>query len=73
MIMCVLLCYPVSIHMSQVQATGRPISSLTTATTSVKVKVLVFKLEVQTLKSDNGFSLTTPVYSPVCTCMCFRL
>ena len=28
MIMCVLLCYPVSIHMSQVQATGRPISSL---------------------------------------------
>ena len=27
MIMCVLLCYPVSIHMSQVQATGRPISS----------------------------------------------
>ena len=28
MIMCVLLCYPVSIHMSQLQATGRPISSL---------------------------------------------
>ena len=27
MIMCVLLCYPVSIHMSQLQATGRPISS----------------------------------------------
>ena len=27
MIMCVLLCYPVSIHMSQVQATGHPISS----------------------------------------------
>ena len=27
MIMCVLLCYPVSIHMPQVQATGRPISS----------------------------------------------
>ena len=28
MIMCVLLCYPVSIRMSQVQATGRPISSI---------------------------------------------
>ena len=28
MIMCVLLCYPVSIHMSQLQGTGRPISSL---------------------------------------------
>ena len=28
MMMCVLLCYPVSIHMSQLQATGRPISSL---------------------------------------------
>ena len=27
MIMCVLLCYPVSIHMSQLQSTGRPISS----------------------------------------------
>ena len=27
MIMCVLLCYPVSIHMSQLQPTGRPISS----------------------------------------------
>ena len=27
MIMCVLLCYPVSIHMSQLQATERPISS----------------------------------------------
>ena len=27
MIMCVLLCYPVSIHMLQLQATGRPISS----------------------------------------------
>ena len=26
MIMCVLLCYPVSIHMSQVLSTGRPIS-----------------------------------------------
>ena len=28
MIMCVLLCYPVSIHMSQLLSTGRPVSSL---------------------------------------------
>ena len=28
MIMCVLLCYPVSIHMSQLLSTGCPISSL---------------------------------------------
>ena len=27
MIMCVLLCYPVSIHMLQLLLTGRPISS----------------------------------------------
>ena len=27
MIMCVLLCYPVSIHMSRLLSTGRPISS----------------------------------------------
>ena len=27
MIMCVLVCYPVSIHMSQLLSTGRPISS----------------------------------------------
>ena len=30
MIMCVLLCYPVSIHMLQLLSTGRPISSLST-------------------------------------------
>ena len=28
MIMCVLLCYPLFIHMSQLLSTGRPISSL---------------------------------------------
>ena len=28
MIMCVLLCYPVSIHISHLLSTGRPISSL---------------------------------------------
>ena len=27
MIMCVLLCYPVSVHMSKLLSTGRPISS----------------------------------------------
>ena len=27
MIMCVLLCYPLSIHVSQLLSTGRPISS----------------------------------------------
>ena len=27
MIICVLLCYPVSIHISQLLSTGRPISS----------------------------------------------
>ena len=27
MIMCVLLCYPLAIHMSQLLSTGRPISS----------------------------------------------
>ena len=31
MIMCVLLWYPVSIHMSQLLSTGRPISSYTLA------------------------------------------
>ena len=41
MIMCVLLCYPVSIHMSQVQATGRPISSF----------YFFFKLDESTWKS----------------------
>ena len=30
MIMCVLLCYPVPIHMSRLLSTGRPISSFTT-------------------------------------------
>ena len=34
MIMCVLLCYPVSIHMSQLLSTGRPVSSFFTKLTS---------------------------------------
>ena len=36
MIMCVLLCYPVSIHMSQLQATGRPISSFSLKVSNIK-------------------------------------
>ena len=38
MIMCVLLCYPVSIHMSQLQATGRPISSFTSYASAVNLR-----------------------------------
>ena len=38
MIMCVLLCYPVSIHMSQLLSTGHPISSL--ACTDVVINIL---------------------------------
>ena len=40
MIMCVLLCYRVSIHMSQLQATGRPISSF-----SLKYRKLYKKMK----------------------------
>ena len=43
MIMCVLLCYPVSIHMLQLLSTGRPISSLqinSTPTTAIILNVL---------------------------------
>ena len=40
MIMCVLLCYPVSIHMSQLLSTGRPISSSTLHSTELVVKLL---------------------------------
>ena len=39
MIMCVPLCYPVSIHMSQLLSTGRPISSF--------VKMLQIKVPLQ--------------------------
>ena len=37
MIMCVFLCYPVSIHMSQLLSTGRPISSYFNILTVFKV------------------------------------
>ena len=39
MIMCVLLCYPVSIHMSQLLSTGRPISSFISISTCGKLQV----------------------------------
>ena len=39
MIMCVLLCYPVSIHMSQLLSTGRPISSSQFMTIENKIKL----------------------------------
>ena len=42
MIMCVLLCYPVSIHMSQLLSTGRPISSLIFPFLPIKVNVKQF-------------------------------
>ena len=48
MIMCVLLCYPVSIHMSQLQATGRPISSFI---------YIFFKLKVNTTQTQNKIKL----------------
>ena len=36
MIMCVVLCYPVSIHMSQLLSTGHPISSSRIDVTSLR-------------------------------------
>ena len=48
MIMCVLLCYPVSIHMSQLQATGRPISSL--------LRIVLLQLPIVT----DGISSSEP-------------
>ena len=54
MIMCVLLCYPVSIHMSQLQATGRPISSFNLnnpcLTVSVDLIIYVVTLLYQVLR-----------------------
>ena len=38
MIMCVLLCYPVSIHMSQLLSTARPISSFYRGVTKIGVQ-----------------------------------
>ena len=46
MIMCVLLCYPVSIHMSQLLSTGRPISSYFSNDTLNFFEVFIFNLSV---------------------------
>ena len=40
MIMCVLLCYPVSIHMSQLLSTGHPISSFKTKKVCCKIPLV---------------------------------
>ena len=45
MIMCVLLCYPVSIHISQLLSTGRPISSFK--------KIVVLVIIVQQLIANR--------------------
>ena len=44
MIMCVLLCYPVSIHMSQLLSTGRPISSILSAPGFDEAEKVVYNL-----------------------------
>ena len=45
MIMCVLLCYPVSIHMFQLLSTERPISSLN-ITEDMKFYIAQYKYKV---------------------------
>ena len=52
MIMCVLLCCPVSIHMSQLLSTGRPISSF----------YMVYK-KIYTTLMDFYLSLNLNVFS----------
>ena len=47
MIMCVLLCYPVSIRMSQLQATGRPISSFISLFLNFKRMVVLAILKIR--------------------------
>ena len=44
MIMCVLLCYPVSVHMSQLLSTGRPISSYCHKTFYKQKKLVCFNI-----------------------------
>ena len=41
MIMCVLVCYPFSIHMSQLLSTGHPISSYTSSHSAGRGKDLI--------------------------------
>ena len=44
MIMCILLCYPVSFHMLQLLLTGRPISSLKTCHIMCQLNVIEIEL-----------------------------
>ena len=53
MIMCVLLCYPVSIHMSQLLSTGCPISSFKKIQLSCHTYKVTAKLR---LDLENHFS-----------------
>ena len=60
MIMCVLLCYPLSIHMSQLLSTGRPISSLkwtwvqAKIDLSIEAQVTGCSPSIQYQKIDHG-------------------
>ena len=49
MIMCVRLCYPVSIHMSQLLSTGRPISS-----SKIFIKKHIYDSNFSTLSDFTG-------------------
>ena len=57
MIMCVLLCYPVSIHMSQLLSTGHPISSSFNFCMSK-----VFMLSVCYFRNINSYTFHTIIY-----------
>ena len=56
MIMCVLLCYPVSIHMSQLLSTGCPISSFYNDSATILQlhvnKMIPFKTQVKESESS---------------------
>ena len=58
MIMCVLLCYPVSIHMSQLLSTGYPISSSYFLRSSSVENICVM--------NANFLTLSPSMYIPVC-------
>ena len=55
MIMCVLLCYPVSIHMSQLLSTGHPISSLVQPLLSEQTEIGRFCLDARNFVECNPF------------------
>ena len=60
MIMCVLLCYPVSIHMSQLLSTGHPISSFLCQLTCQSADIMSSVCGVGVrVRVNNFFSKTT--------------